>query len=73
MTAPTPEQLAVLVDRAARRLQPDEGELLRAGFAALVAARRSAGGLQAANQRLRAELAALGASSPDAPAPPPAA
>lgn len=54
--APSPEQLRVLVDRAARRLTAEEGELLRAGFAALEASRRSAGGLQAALQKARREL-----------------
>ncbi|MFJ2630896.1 hypothetical protein ACIO6U_02885 [Streptomyces sp. NPDC087422] len=37
--APSPEQLRVVVDRAARRLSAEEGELLRAGVAALERAR----------------------------------
>ncbi|MDJ0342222.1 hypothetical protein QMK19_03350 [Streptomyces sp. H10-C2] len=59
MTGVTPAQLANLVDRAARHLTADEGALLRAGFAALDSARRSAGGLTEENRRLKGEVLAL--------------
>lgn len=55
---PSLEQLRNLVDRAERRqLTEFEAAALRAGFASLEASRRSAGGLQAALQRVRRELA----------------
>lgn len=54
MTTPTIEQLLMLVDRAERgRLTPPEATALRAGLAALDAARRSAGGTQTALQAAR--------------------
>lgn len=51
MTVPTAEQLAVLVERACRHLEPDEAALLRAGVARLEATRRSLGGTRSALRR----------------------
>lgn len=58
MTHPTTAQLLILVDRAEKgRLTADEATVLRVGIASLDAARRSAGGLQAALRTIRAEHA----------------
>lgn len=58
---PTVEQLLILVDRAERgRLSGAEGAVLRTAVAAMGAARRAAGGGQAAGQvreqRLQAQI-----------------
>jgi catalase (peroxidase I) len=54
VTPPSTAQLLILVDRAEKgRLTADEVTVLRAGIASLDAARRSAGGLQAALRAIK--------------------